>query len=238
MMRVRNRPGVARLPLRMILRPKSSETRSGRPRSRLSRISWSKKIRPVTGASSIWVRENSACSTDSSYRYPAAASSAVNGYGSRRSSRPASAVILPSSRPSQIACTAATSSTAANALSSGTNPMPALAACRLAYSLPSTGTAGRYTGSSRRTSRTPARNADIGITARMPTARLCRTGFLCAGHSGFGCPVRHFLAGACPGHRASRKARRLSGGVYRPSGALPGASRASACSLSFMSACR
>jgi hypothetical protein len=53
-----------------------------------------------------------------------------------------------------------------------------------------------------------------------------------------GGPVRHFLAGACPGHRASRKARRLSGGVYRPSGALPGASRASACSLSFMSACR
>jgi hypothetical protein len=53
-----------------------------------------------------------------------------------------------------------------------------------------------------------------------------------------GGPVRHFLAGACPGHRASRKARRLSGGVYRPSGALRGASRASACSLSFMSACR
>ncbi len=53
-----------------------------------------------------------------------------------------------------------------------------------------------------------------------------------------GVPARHFLAGACPGHRASRKARRLSGGVYRPSGALPGASRASACSLSFMSACR
>ena len=41
-----------------------------------------------------------------------------------------------------------------------------------------------------------------------------------------------------PGHSASRKARRLSGGVYRPSGELPGASRESACSLSFMSACR
>ena len=40
------------------------------------------------------------------------------------------------------------------------------------------------------------------------------------------------------GHSASRKARRLSGGVYRPSGELPGASRESACSLSFMSACR
>ena len=41
-----------------------------------------------------------------------------------------------------------------------------------------------------------------------------------------------------PGHSASRKARRLSGGVYRPSRELPGASRESACSLSFMSACR
>ena len=42
----------------------------------------SKKIRPVTGLSSTWVRENSACSTETSYRYPAAVSSAVNGHGS------------------------------------------------------------------------------------------------------------------------------------------------------------
>jgi hypothetical protein len=96
----------------------------------------SKKIRPATGESSTWVRENSACSTDGSYRYPAAASSAVNGYGSIASSLAASASILPASRLSQIACTAATSSTAAKPLSSGVNPMPALAACRLAYSLP------------------------------------------------------------------------------------------------------
>ncbi len=66
MTRVRNRPGVARLPLRMTLRSKISDTRSGRPRSRLSRISWSKKIRPDAGASRVWVTENSACRTDSS----------------------------------------------------------------------------------------------------------------------------------------------------------------------------
>ena len=41
-----------------------------------------------------------------------------------------------------------------------------------------------------------------------------------------------------PGHSASRKARRLSGGVYRPSRELPGASLERACSLSVMSACR
>ena len=39
------------------------------------------------------------------------------------------------SRPNEL-WTGDASSTAANALSSGTNPMPALAACRLAYSLP------------------------------------------------------------------------------------------------------
>jgi hypothetical protein len=35
-----------------------------------------------------------------------------------------------------IACTAAGSATSANALSNGVKPMPALAVCRLAYSLP------------------------------------------------------------------------------------------------------
>ncbi|HUK68364.1 MAG TPA: hypothetical protein VLW50_06375, partial [Streptosporangiaceae bacterium] len=33
---------------------------SGRPISRLSRMTWSKKIRPETGLPGIWVRENSA----------------------------------------------------------------------------------------------------------------------------------------------------------------------------------
>ena len=48
---VRNRPGVARA-LRMIRRPKMSPAWSGRPISRLSRMTSSKKIRPVTGLSS------------------------------------------------------------------------------------------------------------------------------------------------------------------------------------------
>ena len=39
-------------------------------------------------------------------------------------------------RLSQIACTAGTSSQAANPLSSGVNPIPAFAAWRLAHSLP------------------------------------------------------------------------------------------------------
>lgn len=59
--RVRNRPGVARGPLRISRRSKTRLTWSGRPRSRLSRITCSKKIRPETGRSSIWVKENSAC---------------------------------------------------------------------------------------------------------------------------------------------------------------------------------
>src|SRR5512135_2109032 len=40
----------------------------GSARSRLSRITWSKKIRPDRGRSSIWVRENSACKIEVSYR--------------------------------------------------------------------------------------------------------------------------------------------------------------------------
>jgi hypothetical protein len=49
-------------------RPKMRLIWFGRPMSRLSRIICSKKIHPLTGESSIWVRENSACRTDSSYR--------------------------------------------------------------------------------------------------------------------------------------------------------------------------
>ncbi len=66
MTRVRNRPGVAYRPLRTSLRAKTSATWSGRPMSRLSRMTCSKKIRPATGPSSTWVKENSACKTDSS----------------------------------------------------------------------------------------------------------------------------------------------------------------------------
>ena len=136
MTRVRNRPGVARGPLRMIRRAKISPTWSGRPMSRLSRISCSKKIRPVTGASSTWVRENSACSMETSYRYPAAVSSAVNGHGKIAIHLAARSQMTVSSKESQIACTAAVSSTAANPLSSAVNPIPVRAAMGLAYSVP------------------------------------------------------------------------------------------------------
>jgi len=49
-------------------RPKIRLIRSGRPRSRLSRMTCSKKICPDTGLSSIWVSENSACKMEMSYR--------------------------------------------------------------------------------------------------------------------------------------------------------------------------
>src|ERR1700675_831929 len=55
MTRVRNRPGVRRLTLRSNTRL----TWLGRPISRFSRITSSKKMRPVTGWSSTWVTENS-----------------------------------------------------------------------------------------------------------------------------------------------------------------------------------
>ena len=91
-------------------------------------------IRPVTGASSTWVRENSACSTETSYRCPDAVSSAVNGHGRIAIHLAARSQMTVSSKLSQICCTAATSSTAANPLSSGVNPIPARAAMALAYS--------------------------------------------------------------------------------------------------------
>ena len=96
----------------------------------------SKKIRPVTGLSSTWVRENSACSTETSYQYPAAVSPAVNGHGRIAAHLAARSQMTVSSKESQIAGTAATSSTAANPLSSAVNPIPARAALALAYSLP------------------------------------------------------------------------------------------------------
>ena len=56
---VRKVPGVRNLPRWRIVRPKTMFTLSGRPMSRLSRISCSKKIRPVTGRSRAMVVENS-----------------------------------------------------------------------------------------------------------------------------------------------------------------------------------
>jgi hypothetical protein len=47
-------------------RSKMRLTRSGRPMSRLSRMTCSKKTRPDRGRSRTWVRENSACRIDRS----------------------------------------------------------------------------------------------------------------------------------------------------------------------------
>ena len=63
-------------------------------------------------------------------------SAAVNGNGSIAIHLAARSQITVSSKESQIACTAATSSTAANPLSSAVNPIPARAATALAYSFP------------------------------------------------------------------------------------------------------
>ena len=65
---VRKLPGVGFLPRSRIRRPKTMFTLSGRPISMLSRISCSKKIRPLTGRSSAMVVENSTCWTDSCQR--------------------------------------------------------------------------------------------------------------------------------------------------------------------------
>ncbi len=66
MTRVRNSLGVGRLRPLWMRRPKIKLTLSGRPMSRLSRIICSRKIRPVTGRSSIWVKLNSACTMEMS----------------------------------------------------------------------------------------------------------------------------------------------------------------------------
>src|SRR5437762_1719486 len=57
-------------------------TRLGRPRSRLSRITSSKKCRPWTGLSKTWVRLTSTCQSESLCLKPAARSFDVNGQGS------------------------------------------------------------------------------------------------------------------------------------------------------------
>src|SRR2546429_5161331 len=54
---VRKVPGVRNLPRWRMARPKTMLTLSGRPMSRLSRISCSKKIRPLTGRARAMVGE-------------------------------------------------------------------------------------------------------------------------------------------------------------------------------------
>ena len=77
---------------------------------------------------------------------------------------------------------------------------------------------------------------DFGPYADRPVMPR-RTGFVLVGSSS-PVPGAALRARWVSGQSVSRKARRLSGAVYRPEGALSGASLESACSLSAMSACR
>jgi hypothetical protein len=129
---VRKTPGVSR----RILRAKMISTLCGRPMSRLSAISASKKPRAWRGASKTMVREISTCRIESSHQYPASWSRVVKGSGSRCSHRWVNTLMMPGPSRSQIACSVAGSSQAANPLDSAVNPIPARAACRLTHSCP------------------------------------------------------------------------------------------------------
>jgi hypothetical protein len=89
-------------------------TLCGRPMSRLPAISASKKPRAWRGASKTMVREISTCRIEVSHQYPASWSSGPNGKGSRCSHRWVNTLMVPGPGRSQIACSAAGSSQAAN----------------------------------------------------------------------------------------------------------------------------
>ena len=113
-------------------------TLAGRPMSRLSAIRASKKPRARRGASKTMVRETSTWRMESSHQYPAGCVVGPNGIGRRYSHRWANTLMVPGCSRSQIACSAAGSSQAANPLDSSVKPIPARAACRLAHSCPLT----------------------------------------------------------------------------------------------------
>ena len=113
-------------------------TFSGRPRSRLSAISASKKDRARRGASKTMVRETPACRIEHSCQYPASRSLLPNGIGIRCIHRWANTSMVPGWSRSQISCSAAGSSQDAKPLDSSVNPIPARSACRLAHSCPLT----------------------------------------------------------------------------------------------------
>ena len=133
-MAVRKVPGVSQ----RTRRPKMISTFSGRPRSRLSAISASKKDRARAGASKTMVRETSTCRIEHSHQYPASRSRLPKGIGSRCSHRWANTSMVPGWSRSQMACSPAGSSQDANPLESSVNPIPTLSACRLAHSCPLT----------------------------------------------------------------------------------------------------
>ena len=84
------------------------------------------------------VRDTSTWRMEISHQYPARWSWRPKGIGSRCSHRWANTSMVPGCSRSQIACSAAGSSQAANPLDSSVNPIPALSACRLAHSCPLT----------------------------------------------------------------------------------------------------
>ena len=106
---VRNVPGV----FVVIRRLKISATREGRPISRWSRMTPSKKARPAAGRSA-----------------------SVKGEGSRRHQRQKKLCTAPEPSRSQIRCSCLGSSQSRKPLSNAVNPIPALAHCRLAHSCP------------------------------------------------------------------------------------------------------
>ena len=84
------------------------------------------------------VRETSTWRIEISHQYPARWSAGPKGIGSRCSHRWANTSMVPGCSRSQISCSAAGSSQAANPLDSSVKAIPALAACRLAHSCPLT----------------------------------------------------------------------------------------------------
>jgi len=109
---------------------------SGRPMSRLSAHNASKNPRAWRGASNTTVRETSTWRIAMSHQYPAARSASVSGSGNRAHQRSQNTRIVPGPRVSQMRCSPAGSSVAANPLSSSVKPIPAAVAARLAYSCP------------------------------------------------------------------------------------------------------
>src|SRR5262249_9797820 len=132
MTRVRKLPGVLLVPPRS----KISCTCLGRPMSRFSRITSSKKILPLTGRSNTWVRESSICRMEIWYRYPAWRSRAGNGCGNRRSHYRSKASIFSADKESQMLCSRLGSAQYWMTFFRARCSMPARSNGRLAYSWP------------------------------------------------------------------------------------------------------
>ena len=104
--------------------------------SRLSATRASKNPRAWRGWANTMVRETSTWRIDSSHQYPAARSASVSGTGRTENQRWANSVICAGPSRSQIPCSPAGSSVAANPLDNSVNPIPAWVAWRFAHSCP------------------------------------------------------------------------------------------------------